>query len=154
MRQTEQRTELFTLKLNDMLEFIYIPVIVGTVTLGIYKLFELFVRKKERLTIIEKMGDRLDPSMLSIDVPFSPSFKKSQNASFMTLRISFLLLGIGLGLLVGFFISQFYNLGDTQTYNQFEIRKTVYGATVLIFGGLSLLIAFLIEMRLNKSDQK
>ena len=39
-------------------------IVVGIITLGIYKLFELFVGKKERLTMIEKLGDKLDPSML------------------------------------------------------------------------------------------
>ena len=32
-----------------MLDFIIPPLIVGFITLGIYKLFELFVCKKERL---------------------------------------------------------------------------------------------------------
>lgn len=137
-----------------MLEFIYIPVIIGIITLGIYKLFELFVRKKERLTIIEKMGDKLHPSMLCDSVSFLPSFEKPLNTSFITMRIACLLLGIGLGLLVGFFISQFYNLGDGQAYNHSQIRETVYGASVLLFGGLSLLVAFIVEMKLNKQNQK
>ena len=34
-------------------------IVVGIITLGIYKLFELFVGKKERLTMIEKLGDKL-----------------------------------------------------------------------------------------------
>ena len=34
-------------------------IVVGIITLGIYKLFELFVGKKERLTMIEKLGDRV-----------------------------------------------------------------------------------------------
>ena len=32
-------------------------IVVGIITLGIYKLFELFVGKKERLTMIEKLGE-------------------------------------------------------------------------------------------------
>ena len=31
-----------------MMDFITIPLVVGTITLGIYKLFELFVCKKEQ----------------------------------------------------------------------------------------------------------
>ena len=34
-------------------------IVVGIITLGIYKLFELFVGKKERLTMIEKLGDKV-----------------------------------------------------------------------------------------------
>ena len=39
-----------------MMDFITIPLVVGTITLGIYKLFELFVCKKERIVIIEKVS--------------------------------------------------------------------------------------------------
>ena len=35
-----------------MMDFIMVPTILAIITLGIYKLFELFVCKKERLTII------------------------------------------------------------------------------------------------------
>ena len=136
-----------------MLQFIYIPLVIGIITLGIYKLFELFVRKKERLTIIDKIGDKLHPSMIDDSISFRPSFEKPHNISFISLRIACLLLGIGLGLLVGFFISQYYNTADGQSYiNTHFFRETVYGASVLLFGGLSLLLAFIIEMRLNKSN--
>lgn len=39
-----------------MMDFIMVPTIMAIITLGIYKLFELFVCKKERLMLIEKMG--------------------------------------------------------------------------------------------------
>ena len=40
-----------------MLDFITLPLIVGIITLGIYRLFELMIRRKERLKIIEKIED-------------------------------------------------------------------------------------------------
>ena len=40
--------------------FITVPLVVGFVCLGIYSLFELFVRRKERLLIIEKISERMD----------------------------------------------------------------------------------------------
>ena len=43
-----------------MMDFITIPLVVGTITLGIYKLFELFVCKKERIAMIEKLADKLN----------------------------------------------------------------------------------------------
>lgn len=137
-----------------MLDFIYIPLIIGIITLGIYKLFELFVRKKERLSIIEKMGVKLHPSMLEDNISFQISFDKPHNSSFITMRIASLLLGLGLGLLVGFFLSQFYNLDDGHDFYSREIRNTIYGASVLIFGGLSLMVAFIVEMKLNKQNPK
>ena len=39
-----------------MMDFISVPLVVGIVCAGIYGLFELFVRKRERLAIIEKIG--------------------------------------------------------------------------------------------------
>lgn len=37
-----------------MMDFIMVPAIMAIITVGIYKLFELFVCKKERLMLIEK----------------------------------------------------------------------------------------------------
>mgnify|MGYP007062590855 CR=1 FL=1 len=46
-----------------MMGFLFsVPLVVGIVCAGIYGLFELFVRKRERLAIIEKIGDKLDAS--------------------------------------------------------------------------------------------
>ena len=43
-----------------MLDFIVVPLVVGMITLGIYKFFELIICRRERLNIIEK----LDPGEL------------------------------------------------------------------------------------------
>lgn len=138
-----------------MLDFIMIPLIVGIITLGIYKLFELFARRKERLTIIEKMGEKFDPSM--IENPFTFSIKTKGDSAFGTLKIACLLLGIGLGLLVGFLIlintlGYYASNGDNWQYNQ--QAGVIYGSTVLLFGGLGLLVAFLIELYHNKKVVK
>ena len=83
-----------------MMDFIMVPLIVGIVCAGIYGLFELFVRKKERLAIIEKIGDKLDPSAdVKIGLP-----RLSANFSFSSLKAGCLLAGVGLGLLVGFIL--------------------------------------------------
>ena len=134
-----------------MMEFISIPLVVAIVTMGIYKLFELIIRKKERLTIIEKMGEKFDPSMIASQ--FSFEMKSFGGSAFNTLKIACLLLGVGLGLLVGFFIAintiGFYLDNDNNwQYNQ--TVSVIYGASVLLFGGLGLLVAFLIEMKNSK----
>jgi hypothetical protein len=139
-----------------MMDFITVPLVVGIVTLGIYKLFELFVRKKERLSIIEKIGEKFDASM--IENKFSFPSKIFKNFSFGTLKAGCLLMGIGLGLLVGFLICisaiRGYNLGsDTINWGVRDTAGIVYGASVLIFGGLGLITAFIIEMKYSKKDQ-
>jgi hypothetical protein len=134
-----------------MLDFITIPLVVAMVTLGIYKLFELFVCKKERLTIIEKFGDKFNPSMFENKFSFPLNFKFEGVGIFGTLKVACLFLGVGLGLLIGFFIClntlQNFSLGEYSTYGTAGV---IYGACVLLFGGLGLLIAFIIEMNYRK----
>jgi len=129
-----------------MLDFITIPLVVGMITLGIYKLFDLFVRKKERLAIIEKIGEKFDSSM--IENKFSFPFK-FEGGGFGTLKVACLFLGVGLGLLIGFFICQEFIYGHWFENFQ-QISGIVYGACLLLFGGLGLLIAFLIEMKYRR----
>ena len=127
-----------------MLDFIMVPLVCGIFVLGFYKLFELFVCKKERLLIIEKMGEKFTPNMLEHKLNFS----SIGNLSFSALKFGCLFMGFGLGLLVAFGIH--YNFEDF-LLKKWEIQTTMYGACVLVFGGLGLLIAFLIELNINKN---
>ncbi len=138
-----------------MMDFISIPLVVGIVTLGIYKLFELFVRKKERLSIIDKIGEKFDASM--IESKFSFPLKGSGSGAFGTLKVASLLFGVGLGLLIGFFICQVYVYGPIPNievnHYAYEISGVIYGSSVLLFGGLSLFVAFIIEMKYLKDNK-
>jgi len=139
-----------------MMDFITIPLVVGMITLGIYKLFDLFVRKKERLAIIEKIGDKFDSSMIENKFSFPFNFKFENVGTFGALKVACLLIGIGLGLLVGFFICQKFVYGHWGQWvqNSQEISGIVYGSCLLLFGGLGLLIAFLIEMKYRKDKKE
>ena len=132
-----------------MMDFIMVPLIVGIVCAGIYGLFELFVRKKERLAIIEKIGDKLEPSAFDVKIGLP---RLATNFSFSSLKTGCLLAGIGLGLLVGFIIS--VSLTDFNLDGRRELISTVYGASVLLFGGIGLIIAFVIELKLWKDKNK
>ena len=131
-----------------MMDFIMIPLVIGSICAGIYGLFELFVRKKERLAIIEKIGNHLDASAFEGKLGL-PNYMR--NFSFSALRGGCLLAGVGLGLLVGFIINC---LAPTSFYEDNWFRnnviEVVYGASVLLFGGLGLIIAFVIELKLGK----
>ena len=127
-----------------MLDFIMVPLVCGIFVLGFYKLFELFICKKERLLIIEKMGEKFTPDMLEHKLNFS----SIGNMSFSALKFGCLFMGFGLGLLAAFAIH--YNFEDF-LFKKWEIQTTVYGASVLLFGGLGVLIAFLIELNINKN---
>jgi len=135
-----------------MMDFITIPLVIGIVCAGIYGLFELFARRKERLAIIEKIGDKLDASAFEGKLGL-PSYMR--NFSFSALKVGCLMAGLGLGILVGFFIS----IGMADQIRNFdrwgfgEITGTIYGASVLLFGGLGLLIAFLLELKIAKKKE-
>ena len=68
-----------------MMDFIMVPAVMTIITLGVYKLFELFVCKKERIMLIEKMDERgLLPQM---DTPKL----RGSSFSFSALKIGCLL---------------------------------------------------------------
>ncbi|MFT3740918.1 MAG: hypothetical protein QM786_19380 [Breznakibacter sp.] len=137
-----------------MMDFISIPAVVGIITLGIYKLFELFVRRRERLNIIEKVGEKIDPSFLGEAHPIP--VKISGRFSFGSLKAACLLIGIGLGLLIGYTISLNslpYGGIYSDNYQQNQLMGVIFGASVLVFSGLGLLTAFVIEMKIEKKNK-
>lgn len=134
------------------LEFIMVPLIVGICVAGTYGLFELYARRKERIMIIEKIGEKLDASAFegkNLVPGFFPKF------SFSALKAGCLLAGAGLGLLVGFLInvSMLANNVFASRINEWaydNLCGIAYGASVLLFGGVSLIIAFIVELRMEK----
>jgi len=133
------------------MDFIMVPVVCGIFVLGFYKLFELFVCKKERLLIIEKMGEKFTPEMLGNKINLS----SVGNASFSALKFGCLFVGLGLGLLVAYLICR-TTIDDYVVRNadwNWEVRQTIsviYGACVLLFGGVGLLASFLVELKISK----
>ena len=138
-----------------MMDFIMVPTTTAIVFAAIYGLFELFVRRKERLTIIDKIGDKLDASYLKGKIQL-PGFG-GMNFSFSALKAGCLLMGIGLGLLVGLTINlSMISQGviDSSNWQDRNFIGVGYGSSVLLFGGLGLIIAFLIEMNMKRKAKK
>ena len=131
-----------------MMDFILVPLVVGIITLGIYKLFELFVCKKERIIMIEKLGDKFNMGDISGKFSFNVNYLKS----------GCLMIGIGLGLLIAFFICSFafpnYSTSRETAWHVEQQASLVYGACVLFFGGIGLISAFLIEMHIHKQEKE
>lgn len=135
------------------MDFISVPLTCAIVFAAIYGIFELFVRKNERLKMIEKLGE-LNPNLVEGKIRF-PGFVN--NFSFSALKAGALLTGVGLGLLVGFFI----NIGLLQSdinmedhWFRNEMLGVAYGASVLFFGGIGLIIAFILEMKISRKQPK
>ena len=130
-----------------MMDFIMVPAVMTIITLGVYKLFELFVCKNERIMLIEKMDERgLLPQM---DTPKL----RGSSFSFSALKIGCLLAGMGLGLLLGYLICyatipNYFTADRDWMYR--ETVSLIYGACVLGVGGIGLIVAFITELKLNK----
>jgi len=131
--------------------------IVGFIILGAYKVFELFVKKKEWTLFIEKLASLYEneedkEKRLKFQLPV---FEMNDYSSW-PLRIALLLAGIGAGCLVAFFIQIIYfNDFHTQSFqdwsNQFrDLILLINFASISLLGGIGLLIAYLIEQKKKK----
>ena len=137
------------------MRFLESPLVIGITGYFIYMTFELFARRQERMKLIEKIGQNLAPVDSSVlKFEFSsllPTFKKKSSTS---LRIGSLFVGIGLGLLVGLWIDLYIkiSLGARNDYLNRDVSDVAYLSSVLLFGGLGLLISYFIESRATKKE--
>lgn len=134
-----------------MLDFIVVPLVVGMITLGIYKLFELIICRRERLNIIEKLDpgeliDYLKNVPLGLRLGRGGAADSPQGFSSVALRLGCLLLGLGAGLLFGH-----WYVGDCA--GNYYAQGAVYGGSVLGFGGLGLIVAFVVERLVERGKR-
>lgn len=133
-----------------MLEFITIPLTFGIGAYAFYKVIELFVRKKERLMLVDKLNtlDNVNTNNINLSGLFG-GVKVLQN-QYLSLRIGSLLMGLGLGLLIGYLIVQI-SYGDLRelTWDLREAQSVIYGASTLLFGGMGLTAGFIAEMKMK-----
>lgn len=136
------------------MEFITVPAIVGIVFFGVYKLFELFVKKRERLLLIDKLVN--NPNLTNLEGKQTFSFELQSGNRYGALKAACLLIGVGLGILIGFFINASINVGTLSTGDHYsrEIMGMIYGASIFIFGGIGLLTAFFLELKFSKEKEE
>ncbi len=121
-----------------------VAIVFGT----IYKLFELFVGKKERQMLIDKLSDNsLSEGKFKGFISSSP---------YSALRIGGLLFGLGFGMLMGYIIiNNYFSLYWEDDVNR-QVRETasiIYGASTLFGGGLGVIVAFLIEVFCTRNSK-
>lgn len=137
-----------------MMNFIMVPTICGIFVYGIYKLFELFVRRRERILIIEKMSE-ID---LKGDIQMGKLFNTP--IAFGALKAGCLLMGIGIGMIFAFMIAALTIKAFPNDFNRdiwweySQILSIIFGASVLMFGGIGLVISFIIGQKINASQKK
>lgn len=129
--------------MNELMIVANVAIVFGV----IYKLFELFVGRKERMMIIEKLGDKLTPDTFKNGI-----FYRTGLFSFGGLRMGCLMIGLGVGLLVGYGIISATQYSYFDGNRPYEATSVVYGACVLLGGGTGLVISYLIEKKQREDE--
>lgn len=113
---------------------------------GIFKIIELFVRRGERMKLIDKITELPADRVADLNILRTtelPAFATDVAGSrFLTLRWGCFAMGVGLGLILS-------TLSDFQS-GHWAARTTAQSGCVLLFGGLGLLLAFIVEYFLRK----
>jgi len=97
--------------------------------IGIYGALQLFVRRKERIMLIEK---GVNPHDVKLDFP---AF--SSAPSFSGLKFGMFFMGIGIGILLGSILAATTILDP----------EVAYFSMIFLFGGLALVIHHLIDKK-------
>lgn len=103
--------------------------IVSVVSIVIMVVYLRRYENKERMAMIEK---GVNPEI----------FRRQGGGTSGTLRFSLLLMGVGLGFLVGYFLDR-----------TFDMREVGYFSMLFIFGGIGLGLAYFIEESKLKSGR-
>ena len=133
------------------MDFLVVPLNMLIVFGTIYKLFDLFVRKQERLLVINKITEISKVDLRNIDI-------RMGSKSNWAIRIWALMIGVGLGLFIGFFFNGMFTNGHYWRGEDFRgywpLAELVYGSCVCFFGGIALLIAYAVERSNQKKDKE
>ena len=133
------------------MDWIMIPLNCAIIFGCIYKVIEMFVHKRERLMLISKITELSNIDFKGIN------FYSSGN-KYTALRVGLLMLGVGLGFFVGFFLNLMTVSGKLDTLYEWQYYEKVggilYVACICIFGGIGLLISYLTERKAEKPEEK
>ncbi len=155
LRQTVQKNEINHLKNRyNYNGFYFNPFGSGIITLGIYKLFELFVW--ERIIMNEKLGDKFNMGDISGKFSFNVNYSRSR-FSFSALKSGCLMIDWVRFANCFFHLPALLSLitlpAERRHFACGTAGKLFYGACVLFFGGIGLISAFLIEIHIHKQKE-
>lgn len=146
-----------------MFDFLESLGVTAVICLTIYKLFELFARRRERTLFIEKLTEiPIEKLQGNLGLPYCGNRTKTNSPSFLSLRVGLLILGVGFGLLFAYFlistylVDTVYHVDAHRTLKRIIVgsEEYVWGASVLFFGGIALLASFIIEQRLLRKRKE
>ena len=121
--------------------------ICGTIFLALYKVIELFVRRRERLMLIEKI-EKLDSA--SVDQLRQGLDRPNNSSAYWPLRIGATLVGLGFGIGLSLLAIRFYPMTDVR---QWQIFSYLQSFGLLMGAGLGLLTAFIVERKLKQKKE-
>ena len=135
------------------MDWITAPLVCAIIFGCIYKVVELFVRKRERLMLINKITEISNTDFKGINLYNSGN-------KFTALRVGWLMLGVGCGFLFGFLINMMATYG--QYASDFDnvwryhrvVGGIVYVACICICGGIGLLLSYRAERKAEHPEEK
>lgn len=127
----------------------------------IYKWFELIVLKKERLMIVERLessnlleyAKRLPIGVKSGGVSQEEGGTHIVHPIGKVLRWGLLAIGIGAGFLTAFEFVDGTDYAQPVVYHQENMRDLICAGWILMCGGVSLVLSFIIEYFLFKREE-
>ncbi len=127
----------------------------------LYKVIYLFVRRKERMMLIDKLDhinmtppefrSNLDAITRDLGAPDDTAEIIGSN-KFTTLRWGSAAFGAGLGLLVAQLICNAFRVTMGNDWGHWRDESTIYGSCLLLFLGLAMLVAFIVEYNIRKKS--
>jgi hypothetical protein len=135
----------------DLTAIIVVPVVFYFT----FKFLEALIRRKERMVLVEKLDVSNLQTMPSLDL--SNVLDSRPNKRFAGLRMGLLLTGIGLGLIVAWAVSTTLSIAFIENdlkmdwWRYRDMFQTIFLAAPAFFGGIGLLVSYVIEQRALKS---
>lgn len=121
----------------------------------IYKVIELFVHRRERLTVLDNLiaGTTPDKEQLKelFDTLKGQRITYFRTGRFLTLRIACLAIGVSLGMVINGLLEM--NIVTFVKDSYYPSENLGFAFTIL-FGGLGLLAAYLIERNEEQEDAR